>query len=170
MSRHISSSPLLIGLIMTSLTQRTFRDRRQRHLHQHTSGRVKSNALQWDGNDHLVKDGRKEKNAKGDKTLAKAGAKHWLVNVSHAPLVNWNVPRRPKVRRVLTVPPVAIKLTIGKAEQLGKEVEPRVKDHDKTNNPDCIVRHGQGDDFVQEDNLGFFCGQLIQVRQDPLLD
>ena len=55
-----------------------------------------------------------------------------------------------------SVPPVAVEFAVSKSKQLGKKIEPGVKNQKESAEPDDVVRHGHGKKMIEKLLRTFF--------------
>lgn len=59
--------------------------------------------------------------------------------MTNAPTMDWHVPCSPEDLNIARVPPVAVKVPVGKLQDLTKEVEERVKCEIEEADPDEVI-------------------------------
>lgn len=71
--------------------------------------------------------------------FAVSHVKYWQVQMSHAPPMNWHVPRSPEGVDVIRVPPVAVEISIGELKNFSEKVQEGMEHQVEEAQPDEVV-------------------------------
>eukprot|EP00160_Parvularia_atlantis_P018578 Unigene6934_Nuclearia_a/m.21238 Unigene6934_Nuclearia_a/g.21238 ORF Unigene6934_Nuclearia_a/g.21238 Unigene6934_Nuclearia_a/m.21238 type:complete len:463 (-) Unigene6934_Nuclearia_a:382-1770(-) len=119
------------------------REEDERHLDDHGDGEKDLDRLEAEREEVLVQHGRDKEGEERGADLAAAVAQALEEDVPVEPLMRHEVPLAPELVQRGSVPPVAVKLTVGVAGDLGQKVEPAVEERVKAREPHDDRRHAQ---------------------------
>eukprot|EP00327_Prymnesium_parvum_P035202 CAMPEP_0195632932 /NCGR_PEP_ID=MMETSP0815-20121206/21862_1 /TAXON_ID=97485 /ORGANISM="Prymnesium parvum, Strain Texoma1" /LENGTH=135 /DNA_ID=CAMNT_0040774533 /DNA_START=414 /DNA_END=821 /DNA_ORIENTATION=- len=95
------------------------------------------------------------------------------INMPDDEVVHWDVPKAPVLLKIVGVPPCLIELTVAKAQQLCKHVEPDVKEEVEATEPYASCRYGELEHSfkdAQQVTLPHGCGRVLEERHHVLRD